>query len=235
MDFTLSPEIEDLRLRVRAFVDKEVLPLEADPANFSEHENIPRTGSSRCARRRGRPACGRRSRRRNIGGMELPIVAWAAIYEEAGALAVRPAGDQLHGARRRQHEPAGQGRHAASRRTSGSADRRRQGALVLRHDRAASRRRLRSGDDAHARREEGRQIHHQRPQMVHHRRRRRRAFHPHGAHLRRQAPAASPRSSFTRTSPAGASCAASRSWGRRSTAAIANWNSTASKCRQKTC
>ena len=39
--------------------------------------------------------------------------------------------------------------------------------------------------------------------------------------------------SITRTSPAGASCAASRSSGRRSTAAIANWNSTGSKCPRK--
>src|SRR5262249_62256626 len=41
MDFTLAPEIENLRLRVRAFVEEHVLPLEADPENFSEHENIP--------------------------------------------------------------------------------------------------------------------------------------------------------------------------------------------------
>ena len=41
MDFTLSPEIEDIRLRVRDFVDEHVLPLEADPANFADHENIP--------------------------------------------------------------------------------------------------------------------------------------------------------------------------------------------------
>ena len=66
MDFTLSPEIEDLRLRTRAFVEEHVLPLESDPVNFAEHENIPDDrGSSRCARRRRRPACGRRSRRRN--------------------------------------------------------------------------------------------------------------------------------------------------------------------------
>ncbi len=31
MDFTLSPEIEDLRLRTRAFVEAHVLPLEAPP------------------------------------------------------------------------------------------------------------------------------------------------------------------------------------------------------------
>ena len=41
MDFTLSPEIEDIRVRTRAFVEEHVLPLEADPANFAEHENIP--------------------------------------------------------------------------------------------------------------------------------------------------------------------------------------------------
>ena len=41
MDFTLSPETEDLRQRTRAFVEEYVLPLEADPQNFSEHENIP--------------------------------------------------------------------------------------------------------------------------------------------------------------------------------------------------
>ena len=41
MDFTLSPEIEDLRVRTRAFVEEHVLPLESDPHNFSEHENIP--------------------------------------------------------------------------------------------------------------------------------------------------------------------------------------------------
>src|SRR6516162_1340838 len=41
MDFTLSPEIEDLRQRTRAFIEQNVLPLEDDPQNFSEHENIP--------------------------------------------------------------------------------------------------------------------------------------------------------------------------------------------------
>jgi len=35
MDFTLSPEIEAIRLCVRAFVEEHVLPLESDPANFA--------------------------------------------------------------------------------------------------------------------------------------------------------------------------------------------------------
>ena len=41
--------------------------------------------------------------------------------------------------------------------------------------------------DPDPRREAGRQLDDPRPQVVHHRRRRRRAFHPGGAHLRRQA------------------------------------------------
>ena len=40
MDFTLSPEIEDYRLRIRAFVAEHVLPMEADRANFDAHEMI---------------------------------------------------------------------------------------------------------------------------------------------------------------------------------------------------
>ena len=66
MDFTLSPEIENLRMRVRAFVEEHVLPLEADPENFSEHENIPDARLDAGARegQEGR-ACGRRNRPRN--------------------------------------------------------------------------------------------------------------------------------------------------------------------------
>ena len=40
MDFTLSPEVEDFRQRIRAFVADTILPLESDPASFDEHENI---------------------------------------------------------------------------------------------------------------------------------------------------------------------------------------------------
>ncbi len=40
MDLTLSPDIEALRGRIRDFVAAEILPLEDDPHNFDEHENI---------------------------------------------------------------------------------------------------------------------------------------------------------------------------------------------------
>ena len=40
MDFTLSPETDDFRSRIRAFVEDKLLPLESDPATFDEGENI---------------------------------------------------------------------------------------------------------------------------------------------------------------------------------------------------
>jgi acyl-CoA dehydrogenase len=40
MDFSLPPEIDAIRARVRAFVDERLIPLESDRANFDEHENI---------------------------------------------------------------------------------------------------------------------------------------------------------------------------------------------------
>ena len=40
MDLTLSPEIETVRVRARAFVDDRLLPLEAEPSSFGEGEHI---------------------------------------------------------------------------------------------------------------------------------------------------------------------------------------------------
>ena len=40
MDFSLPPEIDALRLKVRAFVAENILPLEADRSNYDAHENI---------------------------------------------------------------------------------------------------------------------------------------------------------------------------------------------------
>src|SRR6478672_8613878 len=83
MDFTLAPEIEDIRLRVRAFVEEYVLPLEADPENFSEHENIPEARLAKVRERAKKAGLWAPQSPKEFGGMELPIVAWPAIYEEA--------------------------------------------------------------------------------------------------------------------------------------------------------
>jgi acyl-CoA dehydrogenase len=83
MDFTLSPEIEDVRLRTRRFVEEEVLPLEADAANYDEHENI-RLDLLRKMQAKARAAgLWAPQSPKSFGGMALPIVGWAAMYEEA--------------------------------------------------------------------------------------------------------------------------------------------------------
>jgi acyl-CoA dehydrogenase len=83
MDFTLSPEIEDIRLRTRRFVEQHVLPLETERANYDEHENIRLDvlrGVQAKARAEGLWAP---QAPKAYGGMALPIVGWAAMYEEA--------------------------------------------------------------------------------------------------------------------------------------------------------
>ena len=144
MDFTLSPEIEYLRVRTRAFVEEHVLPLESDPMNFAEHENIP---DSRLA-----PV---REKAKAAGPVGAAVAEGIRRHGPADgrlggdvrggrALAVRPARVQLHGAGRRQHERAEEARHAGAEGKVAAAHRRRQGALVVRDDRTRARRRLRS-------------------------------------------------------------------------------------------
>jgi acyl-CoA dehydrogenase len=83
MDFTLPPDIEDIRLRTRAFVDEHVLPLEADPKNFSDHENIPPERLAPVRDKAKQAGLWAPQSPKDFGGMALPIVAWAAMYEEA--------------------------------------------------------------------------------------------------------------------------------------------------------
>jgi len=83
MDFTLPPEIEDVRVRTRAFVAEHVMPLEADPSNFDAHENI-RLDALEPVRAKAKAAgLWAPQAPKDYGGMGLPIVGWAAMYEEA--------------------------------------------------------------------------------------------------------------------------------------------------------
>jgi acyl-CoA dehydrogenase len=83
MDFTLTPEIEDIRLRTRAFVEAHVLPLEAQPENYDEHENI-RDDLLALVRQKAKAAgLWAPQSPKEFGGMALPIVTWAVMYEEA--------------------------------------------------------------------------------------------------------------------------------------------------------
>ena len=93
MDFSLSPGIEELRQRVSAFVEEHVLPLEAEPENFSDHENIPLARLAAVQEKAKKAGLWAPQSPEEFGGMALPIVAWAVMYEEAarsifGALAM---------------------------------------------------------------------------------------------------------------------------------------------------
>jgi acyl-CoA dehydrogenase len=83
MDFALPTEIEDIRLRTRRFVEEQVLPLEADRANYDAHENI-RLDVLRIVQAKARAeGLWAPQAPKEHGGMALPIVGWAAMYEEA--------------------------------------------------------------------------------------------------------------------------------------------------------
>lgn len=83
MDFALSPELESVRYRTRKFVIEHVLPVEADRANWDEHDNIAAEPLKRL--RAEAKASGLWSPQVPLahGGMGLPMVGQAAMYEEA--------------------------------------------------------------------------------------------------------------------------------------------------------
>ena len=82
MDFTLPPAIEEARRRARQFVEDEVLPVENDPANYDDHENIT-LAALRPLRVKAKAAglwAPQMPTKR--GGMGLPTIGMAAVYEE---------------------------------------------------------------------------------------------------------------------------------------------------------
>ena len=83
MDFSLSPEIDDVRQRVRKFVPREVMPLEENPANYDEHENIRLDVLDEVRARAKAEGLWAPQMPKELGGMGLPHIGWAAIYEEA--------------------------------------------------------------------------------------------------------------------------------------------------------
>jgi acyl-CoA dehydrogenase len=83
MDFTLPPEIEKLRLKAREFIAKEVMPLEADPANYDEYENIRLDLLEKVRAKAKKVGLWAPQAPKEHGGMGLPVVGWAALYEEA--------------------------------------------------------------------------------------------------------------------------------------------------------
>jgi len=84
MEFTLAPEVEDLRLRIRDFVEREIMPLEGDPSSYDEHENIT-TAKLEALRSRAKQAgLWALQMPRARGGQGLNVAGMAACYEEMG-------------------------------------------------------------------------------------------------------------------------------------------------------
>ncbi len=84
MDFALSAEIEDLRRRIRAFVASEILPLEADPEAYDDHENIRLDLLDELRAKARAQGLWALQMPKERGGQGLPVAGMAACYEEMG-------------------------------------------------------------------------------------------------------------------------------------------------------
>jgi len=82
MDFKLSAEIEDYCERIRAFVDDELIPLEAEPASYDDHENIAPDLLERMKTKAREAGLWSLQMPRARGGQGLSIVGMAACYEQ---------------------------------------------------------------------------------------------------------------------------------------------------------
>lgn len=91
MDFTLPKEIEEVRLKTRAFVAEHILPLESDPEAYDDHENIRLNLLAELREKAKGVGLWAPQSAREHGGMDLPVIGWAAMYEEANRSIFGPA------------------------------------------------------------------------------------------------------------------------------------------------
>ena len=83
MDFTLPRELDDIRLKTRGFVAEHILPLESDPHAYDDHENIRLDLLNELRAKAKAAGLWAPQSALQYGGMDLPIIGWAAMYEEA--------------------------------------------------------------------------------------------------------------------------------------------------------
>ena len=84
MDFTLSPEVDELRLRIRDFTQTRIIPLEADPESWDEHENIRLDLLEDVRAEVKAQGLWAPQMPRERGGLGLGVAGMAACYEEMG-------------------------------------------------------------------------------------------------------------------------------------------------------
>lgn len=83
MDFSISAELEALRLKVRRFIETEVMPLESDPASYDEYENIRLDLLEGLRVKAKAESLWAPQMPKERGGLGLPVTGWAVFYEEA--------------------------------------------------------------------------------------------------------------------------------------------------------
>jgi acyl-CoA dehydrogenase len=83
MDFTLPEHIETLRLKVREFVEQEVIPLENDASLYDEHENLREDVIAGVREKAKAQGLWSFQMPKQYGGQDTGIVGMAALYEEA--------------------------------------------------------------------------------------------------------------------------------------------------------
>ncbi|MFI4924816.1 MAG: acyl-CoA dehydrogenase family protein, partial [Vicinamibacteria bacterium] len=91
MDFTLDPATDAIRRRVRAFVDAHLIPLEADRANYDEHENLSEDVLQAMRAKARADGLWSLQMPKSRGGGGLSFVAMAACYEEMNRSIFGPA------------------------------------------------------------------------------------------------------------------------------------------------
>jgi acyl-CoA dehydrogenase len=84
MDFTLAPEIEDLRQRYHAFVAEHILPVERERENYDEHENIALPVLEELRGKAKAAGLWAPQMPKARGGQGLSVTGMAACYEEMG-------------------------------------------------------------------------------------------------------------------------------------------------------
>ena len=84
MDFTLSPEVDALRGRIRDFTQTRIIPLEADPDSWDEHENIRLDLLEDVRAEVKAQGLWAPQMPRERGGLGLGVAGMAACYEEMG-------------------------------------------------------------------------------------------------------------------------------------------------------
>src|SRR5215468_5784400 len=84
MDFTLTPEVETLRQRYRAFVTEHIQPVERDRENYDEHENIALPVLEQLRGQAKAAGLWAPQMPKARGGQGLSVTGMAACYEEMG-------------------------------------------------------------------------------------------------------------------------------------------------------